>query len=1584
MLVSYAQNFEDVILWRALKSVTNGFYIDLGAQDPVVDSVSLAFYEKGWRGVHVEPITFYAAKLRAARPDEEVIEAAIASKRGQLAIHDFHDTGLSTGRNEIAQRHVASGLASKPIEVDTLRLSDVLGKYSDKEIHWLKIDVEGMEAEAIASWEPSPARPWVLVVESTMPRSQEPNHFDWEPTILAMGYEFVYFDGLNRFYLHQAHSDLRNTFGAGPNVFDDFTLSDSSPHVPNFREQIAGLKHQLRANEEQRASEIDRLHGEIAKKDAETDRLIATYQSEIARMESAREATAQASARIILGLEARLTERDEQLTEIAEALRNATTRMVEFDRLVAALYASTSWRITGPVRAASRAVRWLMHGPRWFAGRVWAWITFKPGSRPRRVLRTTLARIARLVLSYPRIAQLARRVAAYLPNGPYQKLRLAAAYPRRPEYDEALSSLQSLSMLTPSFSGASGKRGRAAVVAPVSSSGVSGGAERLYAGLVDAIRDLGWEADLVTLPFDESSFEAIQAGYRAFEALDLDAYDLVISTKAPSYCVRHRNHVLYLVHTIRVFYDMFEMAFPDADESRLAQRRWIHEKDNEALGTIDRRYAIGEEVARRLELFNGLNATTLHPAQNMERIVAGPIGDYFFMPGRLHRWKRVDLAIDAIRRSDLPMKLVIAGIGEDEARLRALAHGDKRIVFAGHVDDARLAELYRRCLGVMFCPVREDFGYVTIEAFAYAKPVITCFDSGEPLQFVRDGKTGLVVAPDAESVCRAMERLWDDRGEARKMGLEASDVVGDITWERVAQALLDPTLERDFKNARPKLRVAVLDMQPITPAVGGGRLRLYGLYHNLGEQFETRYVGSYDWPGEEFRQERLTPSLKEIVVPLSEAHHKAAREAREKAGGRVVIDMMFGEQCHLSKDYLDEVKRAVDWADIVVFSHPWVAPLIDDGALEGKFVVYDSQNVELDLREQLLDREDPYQSYVLDQVESAERLVGDRAHLVLACSAGDAVRFAEKYHWSLPQIELMPNGVFSQRIVPVETKEKAVLKAALGFPEDRPTAFFIGSDYMPNVDAAKVIIEKLAPSCPKMLFAIAGGVCDRLRSGRLPKNVMLTGQLSEQDKIRCLNAADIAVNPMLSGSGTNIKMFDFAAAGLPIITTPIGARGIVESSSYGIEICDTDAMATTLSRYASDVTLCEQAGAANRRLVESRFAWECLSPRLGQVLKIGFLRRSGQARHSASGAEPIKTLHVSTIGQKCGIGEYTRHLMEEMDRHGFSSMVLTCETPLAKPDLRGLEGKAFIGWLHDTVGYVDTRLVDNIEALVDTSDAKLAIIQHHPVFLGEMELRRLTRLLLNMEMRVVIIVHSLDGLQIPLMKGLADSGVTVISHKREDLRLMQTYGIEALHLPLAIPTLLRGPKETPAGGEKSFTIVSNGFLREHKRFDIIVDALVLLRDTVPNARLNLLCPLYPSADSNRAHAKVLETIARNNLEDVVSLDTAYRDKEDLLIALSKADIAVFSYAESAEGGSAAAADAIAAGLPVIVSPSKIFDDLRHTALTCPAQAEAIAAALKDIRANPALYRKLTTQSRMYADRNSWEAVVDILFGVLAA
>lgn len=237
-IVSYAQNFEDVMLWRALGHIKKGFYIDVGAQNPIVDSVSKAFYEHGWRGIHVEPTPAYVDALRKDRPDETVISAAVSDRVGNMTFYEIPGTGISTGEASIAQQHQTRGFQVHEINVPSITLADIFASAGGSEIHWLKIDVEGMETQVLNSWGDSTARPWIVVVESTLPLTQIETRQHWENQLLMRGYKHVYFDGLNRFYLNASHIELTAAFASGPNVFDGFVLSglSTSPFTQNLYE----------------------------------------------------------------------------------------------------------------------------------------------------------------------------------------------------------------------------------------------------------------------------------------------------------------------------------------------------------------------------------------------------------------------------------------------------------------------------------------------------------------------------------------------------------------------------------------------------------------------------------------------------------------------------------------------------------------------------------------------------------------------------------------------------------------------------------------------------------------------------------------------------------------------------------------------------------------------------------------------------------------------------------------------------------------------------------------------------------------------------------------------------------------------------------------------------------------------------------------------------------------------------------------------------------------------------------------------------------------------------------------------------
>ena len=222
--VSYSQNYEDVMLWRALKHIKGGFYVDVGANDPVFDSVTKAFYDRGWTGINIEPCKPVYDRLTELRLKDINLRQLVGSSESQAAFFEFGDTGRSTMDERAAKLFSEQGnqiseslMAVKPLE-------KVLDDCNVQTIHFLKIDVEGAEKSVIEGMSFSKYRPWILVIESTVPGTANHNHNDWEGILLSNDYEFVYDDGLNRYYLAKEHLSLKHFFMYPPNVFDCYTF----------------------------------------------------------------------------------------------------------------------------------------------------------------------------------------------------------------------------------------------------------------------------------------------------------------------------------------------------------------------------------------------------------------------------------------------------------------------------------------------------------------------------------------------------------------------------------------------------------------------------------------------------------------------------------------------------------------------------------------------------------------------------------------------------------------------------------------------------------------------------------------------------------------------------------------------------------------------------------------------------------------------------------------------------------------------------------------------------------------------------------------------------------------------------------------------------------------------------------------------------------------------------------------------------------------------------------------------------------------------------------------------------------------
>ncbi|WP_020651809.1 FkbM family methyltransferase [Massilia niastensis] len=321
--VSYAQNNEDVLLWRALGHVENGFYIDVGANDPVEHSVTKAFYERGWRGISIEPLPSFHQAFLEQRPRDINLAIAAGASEGELTLYDVPSVrGWASPEAAVADMHRAEGYDVAELKVPVKTLASVCEEHVGGEIHFLKIDVEGFEGEVLRGMDFRRWRPWVLVIEATLPNSRETNHAAWEPMVTGSGYRYAWFDGLNRYYVAEEHAELLAKLDIQPNVFDGYishhldkawaanhAVQEELKHLHELQEQLD------RANDRVEQAARDRMHA-----DARIAALAETVALE------------QANAEKLL----------------------AWARSMEANLI--AVHGSTSWKITHPLRLAGRLV----------------------------------------------------------------------------------------------------------------------------------------------------------------------------------------------------------------------------------------------------------------------------------------------------------------------------------------------------------------------------------------------------------------------------------------------------------------------------------------------------------------------------------------------------------------------------------------------------------------------------------------------------------------------------------------------------------------------------------------------------------------------------------------------------------------------------------------------------------------------------------------------------------------------------------------------------------------------------------------------------------------------------------------------------------------------------------------------------------------------------------------------------------------------------------------------------------------------------------------------------------------------------
>jgi glycosyltransferase involved in cell wall biosynthesis len=330
-----------------------------------------------------------------------------------------------------------------------------------------------------------------------------------------------------------------------------------------------------------------------------------------------------------------------------------------------------------------------------------------------------------------------------------------------------------------------------------------GGAEVLVEGLRRELQSRGFCTDIVQLPFNALPKTSLIDQMSLWRALRLDVFagrpvDIVIPTKFPSYLPSHPRKIPWLIHQHRQVYELYNTRFSDFSENEEDEtlRQMVYEADNISLRECPRIYSISANVSSRLERYFGISSQPLPPPPPLGTAYhQGSRGDFILSVGRICSIKRVDLMIRALAMVDHHLRLKIVG-GADEPGIEAYLKSEvdkhhlwERVDFLGRVDDSTLLELLADCFAVYYAPHDEDYGFVTIEARASGKAVITAKDSGTVLSFITHEKNGLVVEPLEKEIADACNRLYADEALYQKLSFREDPATVCASWDQIVAAL---------------------------------------------------------------------------------------------------------------------------------------------------------------------------------------------------------------------------------------------------------------------------------------------------------------------------------------------------------------------------------------------------------------------------------------------------------------------------------------------------------------------------------------------------------------------------------------------------------------------------------------------------------------------------------------------------------------------------------------------------------------------------------------------------------------------------
>jgi FkbM family methyltransferase len=1556
--ISYAQNFEDVLLWRALRSVEAGFYIDVGAADPDADSVTRALYDRGWSGVNIEPVAASAQRLLAARPRDVTLQVALGETPGrtEFFVVEGADTGLSTTVGAMVGQYDTARFDVGRTEVEVDTLAAVCRRHTPGPIHVLKVDVEGAERAVLAGADFAAFRPWIVLVEATAPMSTVETHLDWEGILLAAGYRFVWFDGLNRFYVAEERAaDLAPHFRTPPNVFDGFVRAADAEWAMRFGQDAAHLR--ARAAEERADRLALRLTKEAART-AEQDQLHARRGQELLALQSRLDEAGRAQERLAAGL-AEAVQRGDALAQRTDAMAHRAAVHKEETRAVrawlAATRASTSWRVTAPLRRATAlAGRLRGRAPQ-------AAFENVPGDEvlgdepPRtdelphtdelpRVEDAALVEPPAPPVAPPVATPAATPASAPAPRHPRQPLRTVHQFHAGSATGDAITSAMLLT-------------------------------RRL-------LRQAGYRSDI----FVEHRDPGLADELRLVEELPRhDAYVLVIR-----HSMGHRSlERLLALPAPKVL--LYHNITPPEHLGHPALRASAREgREQLALLRPHVAAALADSEYNALELrslgFDPVRACPLlvDPASLAGVAAAAGAHDAGRQPGvrpftilfvgRIIESKGQLELIESFARFAQPFggpaRLVLVGRhgGAEDAYLESLFAAvrrnglDGQVVLTGPLPDRDRDAWYAGADLYASLSHHEGFGVPLVEAMAHGVPVLA-WPAGA-VAGTLGGAAELVADPSPSAVAAQMLALARDplrRAALAEAGRRALDrFAPGRHMPRLVEALVragaaappDPAARGTLAAA---MRFAVVGHI-------AGTYSLAGVNRALAAAIEAERPGRVRvLPVEGQPQDDIS----RVPAPERDAVARLAGRTAPETGPEVMVSQHY--PIYLPPNPGDLPLALTFWEESVMPA-AMVAQL---GRFRG--VLAPSRFVAKVLAD--------------SGVVAPVRLLGQSPRLqpfqALAAARRDRVPGG-------PVTFLHVSSCFPRKGVDV-----LLAAYARAFRHGDAVLLVIKGHPNPHNDVAEQVAR---------LQAADAGVAPMRYVG---------DDLDEAGLLALYASADVMVLPT-RGEGYNLPAAEAMAAGLPLVVTGHGGHldfcGPDEARLLDFEFAPSRShLASPGSVWAEpgveDLAaalreVAEQPGAARDRAARAQARIARDTDRSGMVDRLAGIALDLLL---APPAEPVRVAWISSWGVPCGVAEYSRHLVAHLPPEGLAEVVVLADmrTPdgAGAPAGAGADAGVDAGVDDERIGprirkdwqLGDPACVGRIAAALAVEDPHVVVVQHQPGLMAWPMLAALLRHPALAGRAAVITLHNtrhlleLDAGSLRATLDALGTAARVLVHTVADLNGLKRLGLlgNVALLPHGVPAP-RLPRDVRTLAPADAALIGcYGFLLPGKGIPQLVAALALLRRRWPAARLRLVNAAYPAPEGEAELAACRAAITAAGLDDAVESVTGFLPHGRSADLLAECDLAVLPYQSSLEASSAALRTVMAAGVPVAVTPLPLFDEAGDAVLrlagTDPAS---IAAGIADLLADPARRAAAAAAAHDWSLGRGWDGIGQRVAGML--